>query len=61
MDPRDEKEDKIQRAVTAIAFVPADEENPSGCAHSHSAMLSSSSAVMVAARLFKLPETAGNY
>jgi hypothetical protein len=32
MDPRDEKEDMIQRAVTAIAFVPVDAENPSGCA-----------------------------
>jgi hypothetical protein len=50
MDPRDEKEDMIQRAVTAIAFVPADAENPSGCAlrvHFHSAMPSFSSAVGV--------------
>jgi hypothetical protein len=50
MDPRDEKEDMIQQAVTAIAFVPADAENPSGCAlraHFHLAMPSFGSAVGV--------------
>jgi hypothetical protein len=55
MDLRDEKEDMIQQAVTAIAFVPADAENPSGCAlraHCHSAMPSFGSAVGVFFCLF---------